>query len=66
MLLQNIWDNGEEANILSYDTSSREVKVTTNVYFSQVLCRFVGELDMKIGTGSSVNPIMTTSISGSN
>jgi hypothetical protein len=61
MLLHNIWDNGKETEILSFDTNNKEIQLVSNIQFSQILCRFVGELDMKNITGSPVKPMATTS-----
>jgi hypothetical protein len=56
MLLHNIWDNGKETEILSFDTNNKEIRLVSNIQFSQILCRFVGELDMKNIAGSLVKP----------
>ena len=63
MLYQNIWNDGENTEVLSYNISSKEISVNTEISFSQILCRFVGELDMLATAGSSVKPMKPNSIS---
>ena len=63
MLMRNIWDDGKSTEYLLYDVEDKEVRATTSIYFSQILCRFVGEMDMEITVNSSIKPRKLTSIS---
>ena len=51
MLMQNVWDDGKATDLLSFDGNDKEVKMVSSVAFSQIICRFVGELDMQKGVG---------------
>ena len=63
MLHQNVWDDGKNTELLSYDASSKEVSTNIEISFSQLLCRFVAELDMLTASGSPVKPMKPVSVS---
>ena len=53
-LHQNVWNNGESTEILAYNASANEVLANRSLSFTQMVCRFVGELNMNVTVGSAV------------
>ena len=53
-LHQNVWNYSESTDVLAYKASSNEVLANRSISFSQMVCRFVGELNMNITAGSTV------------